>query len=1112
MNLKEIAKRGLRGRKKDTLLISLVITLSFIFIITSTIFKSTTEKTKLEQGLDLYGEYHASYLEADEQIIGALEKEEAIDKIGKSLIVGQSEKAGVVGSFDKELLEMGRFTLYKGDYPTEDDEIMLEINQMSKMGLDLEVGQQVKVSIEIPNTEGSLKEYIKRVSKEVKEDGYKGYEIQQKFNEEVNEIFKNEATSIEEKLAQEEKLNQLYEEYDYDWEIKSYRQHETPFQKIGDVSIVVSNDYIHYYIDGAEVNPDIIRDKGFIEEQKIIISKDFKVTGILDTYTDKWALDEFKAANSFITPSAAEGIRDALYTTRLGDFQAHKMYYNIFLQSDSLGENLYASLKEKYPKMKETVDIENENPNESWMFSGLVGAPEEVIEEAFKQFDEVNVQRVPDETKDKTLEGNAKGDVKAVINESKFRKNYHAFGTGEDNTDTILNLTIIAIIFVSTALAIFQIFLTQMKRRSRKLVLLRSIGATKSQIVKIIFYEGLHFLRNGLIIGVPVGFIASIIIVFFMNHLGGRDLKFFINPTLLITGIIAGVLSLFAGMIVPMIYAVNIPLVGSLSRPPKRKKKDYETKKKVKYQSFKSINLQNLKMNGGKTLLSFGICFIAITILLSSLMLVFSSFSNYKSIVLEKDRPSFAMETFYGESTKELKKMEAALMEIKEVKNIESYKVGKETMLWYQGIEDNKILNDFEKILPLDFKKNYFAKYNTDLDHFGEEINQAFYTKIYAIDPESCLFNQYSSMLEEGSIDKEKFKSGEEIILLTPMYAEGEKNDKKAISKNSLVQNTNEDNRMNYVFKDRGLYDMTYDKRFSGYYKSQDYIKVGDALSLSSNIEEIQGDSYTDLFNSRDVKVAGIINSLPKDGKWPFSNSTANYVVISSIDGMEKLYTNSRSSLRYLELDQLRELVSTLYPTRYGRTILYLHTDSNRTDPVLNSKLLSFAHERGYTLYNYNESNSKLYQEAFNNALIIALLGITASSISLLILYNIMVSKMEQDRNRIGILQSLGVTKGEFKREFLKMGFVNALVSLLITHIGLFIVLLLGSSLSLKGIRMGVGGVLKDIFDFRLWLYPWGVHVALSIMFLVVVTLIFYLPSRKIIKASPVENIRSLRG
>ena len=53
---------------------------------------------------------------------------------------------------------------------------------------------------------------------------------------------------------------------------------------------------------------------------------------------------------------------------------------------------------------------------------------------------------------------------------------------------------------------------------------------------------------------------------------------------------------------------------------------------------------------------------------------------------------------------------------------------------------------------------------------------------------------------------------------------------------------------------------------------------------------------------------------------------------------------------------------------------------------------------------------------------LISLLGITAAAIAFMILYNTTVSKMEQDRNRIGILQSLGVTKEQFSRHYLLVG------------------------------------------------------------------------------------------
>lgn len=106
MKIRDIAKAGLKGRKKDTLLITLVITLAFVFIVTSTIFQSSTEKTKLEQAFDLYGEWHGAYLGANEEILNQLKNEKDIEKLGTSLIVGESDTCGIVGTFNEDLLDM----------------------------------------------------------------------------------------------------------------------------------------------------------------------------------------------------------------------------------------------------------------------------------------------------------------------------------------------------------------------------------------------------------------------------------------------------------------------------------------------------------------------------------------------------------------------------------------------------------------------------------------------------------------------------------------------------------------------------------------------------------------------------------------------------------------------------------------------------------------------------------------------------------------------------------------------------------------------------------------------------------------------------------------------
>ncbi len=77
----------------------------------------------------------------------------------------------MVGTFNQELIDMGRFSLYKGRYPEKPDEIMLELNQMSNMNLDLEVGQKINVNIEITTIDKDVGPYIMELNKEYYEKG-----------------------------------------------------------------------------------------------------------------------------------------------------------------------------------------------------------------------------------------------------------------------------------------------------------------------------------------------------------------------------------------------------------------------------------------------------------------------------------------------------------------------------------------------------------------------------------------------------------------------------------------------------------------------------------------------------------------------------------------------------------------------------------------------------------------------------------------------------------------------------------------------------------------------------------------------------------------------------
>lgn len=1116
MRIRDIAKKGLKGRKKDTLLLKLVIILSFIFIITSTVFEASVEKTKLEQRLDLYGEWHAAYLGGNEELLEKFKNEPDIDKIGTSLIIGESDECGVVGTFNQDLIDMGRFSLYKGRYPEAPNEIMVELNQMSSMNLDLEVGQKIQVEIPIHTVKGSMLEYIKSRNKDFKQIVDKELENVNLFELDwLVEIYKEEFGDFpEDKDSALEDLKMIYGRTILDYSINHHSHHETPFEKIGDITVVASNDYLYYYFRDEEMNPEVIREKGLLRNQKIILKKEFVITGILNSYTDKWDLGGHAAPNTFLTEEGGKELLDAFYGTTVSDNSNYEMDYNIFLYSDSEKDKLYSKLADKYPNREESSE-EAKITKEINEWSGrlLFFLPDDMIDEYFENRENVKLKGRIDEFSDDYLESAENSNSKMDINTDNFRKNRFSYQDDSLSTEYLLTITIVAIIFIATTLAIFQIFLTQMKRRAKKIVLLKSIGATNGQIIKMLLFEGLYLLRSGLLFGIPIGFGTAALVIFGMNYFGGRSIQFHVIPSFILLGLASGVVALFLGMAVPMIFAIRIPLVGTMSKPPKHKKIKHKSKEKgkIRRQTFGYINWRYFSQNKGKSFISFGISLITITIMLTTTLLCFISFNDYRTIVLANNRPDYAMETFYGARMSKLSVVENNLRSIDGIVDTEVYKVGKKTFLWYEGIEEDKLLQAYKDLLPTSLLNTHFSNFNTQLKNEPEWIKNAYYTRIYGINPDSELFSKYSSAVTEGTIDKKKFAKGEEVILLVPMYFERDGSISEAnFSLEEVLGSTSETSRMKWLFEKNNVFNISYDKRYRDYYNKPEFIKPGDFIKLSSDDEKVTGSSYVISHTTKEVKVGGIIYYFPDEGVWPFSESTAPYTVISSISCMEAIYPNSRFGLYPNSLAERKLAVETLYPNRYGRTLWYLKTDSIAEDVILDSKVLAFANNNGYTVYNYKQSNSKLYQEGLNNSLIIGLLGITAASISLVILYNTMVSKMEQDKNRIGILQSIGVKNSQFNVFYLKLGLIVGLVTILLANILLALVMLITSIFSLKGLGVSFVGHIKDIFLHRLWLYPWTLHFVICIVFLLLTVLIYYLPSRKVTKQYPVENIRSL--
>lgn len=169
--LRKIALSSMKGRKKDTIVLSLVIILSFLFIVVTTVFYASSKKTKYVQKAAMFGKWKLAYYNGDEDIKDRLLELKDVDKVGVTRIIGRSSTCGTVGTINEDFLDLGSFHMYEGRMPENKDEIALELNQLKQFRKDIKVGDTIEVRFDIPiyrgKEEDASKEQMERIRPEL---------------------------------------------------------------------------------------------------------------------------------------------------------------------------------------------------------------------------------------------------------------------------------------------------------------------------------------------------------------------------------------------------------------------------------------------------------------------------------------------------------------------------------------------------------------------------------------------------------------------------------------------------------------------------------------------------------------------------------------------------------------------------------------------------------------------------------------------------------------------------------------------------------------------------------------------------------------------------------
>lgn len=148
-----LAFQGITRKKRSSILIFLVLLLSFAFAIASVSLVGSISKTNEEFRLNTYGEWYLAIPDGLEKDEAWLKTQGWAESIGISHYFGyvqtETGKTGI-GTVDDHFKTIGRLKLNSGHWPKADNEIVMEEDTLGLLGYDYTLGQEITIPVAVP--------------------------------------------------------------------------------------------------------------------------------------------------------------------------------------------------------------------------------------------------------------------------------------------------------------------------------------------------------------------------------------------------------------------------------------------------------------------------------------------------------------------------------------------------------------------------------------------------------------------------------------------------------------------------------------------------------------------------------------------------------------------------------------------------------------------------------------------------------------------------------------------------------------------------------------------------------------------------------------------------
>ena len=257
---------------------------------------------------------------------------------------------------------------------------------------------------------------------------------------------------------------------------------------------------------------------------------------------------------------------------------------------------------------------------------------------------------------------------------------------------TVAAGVVIVIIVVTSVFCIKNSFDISITEKIKQYGMLRSVGATKKQIKKNVFYEATILGIIGIILGVIVGLLASFILIIISNYLlpellmAGVELKFYISFIAIVAAILLGIITIYLSAFRAARKASLVSPIDSIrnSAELKIKAKNVKSPKYIKkiFGMGGEISYKNLKRNKKKYRTT------VISIIVS--VMIFITIFSFMNILFKEVQDEIQMSDY------NLSVRSYDLDNMSKIKNV----------LKLDGIEEYSLVRRVDIIIP----KNNFSK------------------------------------------------------------------------------------------------------------------------------------------------------------------------------------------------------------------------------------------------------------------------------------------------------------------------------------------------------------------------------------------------------------------